>query len=194
MWIKRQDPYLLVVSMTGVKMGDRLVQIGCAHGGRLAAVAKKVGLTGRAVAVVPDAAAANRAQKGAADAGVLIEIETAPPTRLPVDGEGFDLAVVDDTGGLLGTLPSEDRAASVRELMRVLRPGGRVMVLGAAPRAGLGALLKGGQTGPSFASGEATTALQADGFKSVRLLAEREGLVFVEGIKPRETERAGGAG
>jgi hypothetical protein len=29
-------------------------------------------------------------------------------------------------------------------------------------------------------------ALQAGGFKSVRTLAEREGLVFVEGIKPRK--------
>jgi hypothetical protein len=28
-------------------------------------------------------------------------------------------------------------------------------------------------------------SLEADGFKSVRTLAEREGLVFVEGIKPR---------
>ena len=27
--------------------------------------------------------------------------------------------------------------------------------------------------------------LQANGFKSVRNLAERDGLVFVEGIKPR---------
>jgi hypothetical protein len=42
------------------------------------------------------------------------------------------------------------------------------------------------QSGPPFvASGDATLALEADGFKSVRTLAEREGLVFVEGIKPR---------
>ena len=37
MFVKRGDPYMLVVGMTGVKMGDRVVQIGCAHGGRLAA-------------------------------------------------------------------------------------------------------------------------------------------------------------
>ena len=50
MFLKRDDPHLLIVGMTGVKMGDRFVQIGCAHGGRLAAVAGKVGLSGRAVA------------------------------------------------------------------------------------------------------------------------------------------------
>jgi hypothetical protein len=79
MFLKRDDPHLLIVGMTGVKMGDRFVQIGCAHGGRLAAVAGKVGLSGRAVLVAPDEAAAERGRKGAENAGVLIEIETALP-------------------------------------------------------------------------------------------------------------------
>jgi len=186
MFLKRGDPYALVVGMTGVKMGDRVVQVGCAHGGRLGAVAGKVGLSGRAVAVVPDEASAARARKGAAAAGALVEIEVASPMQLPVETDGFDLAVVDDTGGALGNMPPHERAASIRELARVLRPAGRVMIIGALPPAGLGALLSRSSSGPPFASsGEATAALQADGFKSVRTLAEREGLVFVEGIKPR---------
>src|SRR2546427_13284311 len=80
MFVKRGDPYVLVVGMTGVKMGDRVVQIGCAHGGRLAAVAGKVGLSGQAVAIVPDAASAARASKGAAQAGVVAELRIAPQT------------------------------------------------------------------------------------------------------------------
>jgi len=192
MFIKRDDPNALVIGMTGVKMGDRVVQVGCAHSGRLGAVAVKVGLSGRAVAIVPDESSAARARKGAADAGALVEIEVAPPTGLPIESDGFDLAVVDDTAGLLGGMRPEDRVGSIRELLRVLRPGGRVMIVGAAPRGGLGALLSRAHTGPPFAaSGEAERALQADGFKSVRTLAEREGLVFVEGIKPREAGRAG---
>jgi SAM-dependent methyltransferase len=186
MFLKRDDPYQLVVGMTGVKMGDQFLQVGCAHGGRLAAVAAKVGLTGRAVVVVPDESAAARARKGAADGGVLVEIETAPPTRLPVADRAFDLAVVDDTNGLIGDLGPEDRASSFRELLRALRPGGRVLVIGAAPRSGLGAWLSRAPGGPPFAaSGDAGQTMQAGGFKSVRTLAEREGLVFVEGIKPR---------
>ena len=186
MFLKKSDPYLLIVGMAGVKMGDTFVQIGCAHGGRLAAVAAKVGLSGRAALVAPDASSATRARKAAEDAGVLVEIEVAPPTRLPLADGAFDLAVVDDTAGLFGTMRPEGRVAAVRELVRVLRPGGRVLVVGALPRGGLGAVLSRTQSGPPFvASGDATRALEADGFKSVRTLAERDGLVFVEGIKSR---------
>jgi hypothetical protein len=93
---------------------------------------------------------------------------------------------VDDTAGLFGTMRPEGRVAAIRELVRVLRSGGRVLVIGAVPRGGLGAVLSRTQSGPPFvSSGDATKALEADGFKSVRTLAEREGLVFVEGIKPR---------
>jgi len=174
---------MLVVGMTGVKMGDRFVQIGCAHGARFAAIAAKVGLSGRALVVVPDEASAARARKGAEQAGVLVEIESGPPTRLSIEDESFDLAIIDDTGGLLATLNANDQVAAVREVRRILRPGGRVMVIGAVPRSGLAAIFSRAQkSGPPF---DPTPVLSADAFRSVRTLAERDGLVFVEALKPR---------
>ena len=111
-FVKGGDSHPLVVGMVGTKMGERFVQIGCAHGGRLGAVAAKVGLSGRAVAIAPDEASAERARKGAAQAGMLVEVEVAPMTALPVEDRAFDVAVVDDTGGLLGAMGPEDRARS----------------------------------------------------------------------------------
>jgi ubiquinone/menaquinone biosynthesis C-methylase UbiE len=181
---KKENPYPLVVGMTGVKLGDRVLQIGCAHGGRLAAVAAKVGLSGRALAVVADDASAARAQKASAEAGVLVEVEIAPSTRVPLDDASVDLAIVDDTGGSFAALSAQDRAATVRELARVVRPGGRAMIIGATPRQGLTAMFA-SASAPSLASGDAEKTLEADGFRGARTLAEREGLVFVEGIKPR---------
>jgi SAM-dependent methyltransferase len=190
MFLKRQNPHGLAVSMTAAKMGDRLLQVGCAHGGRLGAVAVKVGLSGRAAAVVPDEASADRARKGGAEAGVLVDVEIAPPTRLPYERDAFDLVVADDTGGLFATMRPEDRVAAVREIVRVLRPGGRIVMIGGAPRAGIGAILSRAPDAPRFvSSGHALTALEADGFRSARMIGEREGLAFVEAIKPRDAAR-----
>jgi SAM-dependent methyltransferase len=185
-FVKGGDPYPLIVGMVGTKMGERFVQIGCAHGGRLGAVAAKVGLSGRAVALAPDEASAERARKGAAQAGVLVEVEIAPMTALPVEDHSFDVAVVDDTGALLGAMGPDDRGRLVRELLRILRPGGRVVAVGAIPQTGLGALLRRGPTEPSFASsGALHELLAAGGFRPVRTLAERDGLIFIEAAKPR---------
>jgi len=188
MWIKRQDPYTLVVGMTGVKLGDRVAQVGCANGGALAAIAAKAGLSGRAVVVVPDQETAARAQKAAARQGVLVEVEVAPSTRLPIDAASVDLAIIDDADGSFSAMAAETRVATIRELARIVRPGGRAMIIGAAPREGLAALLSRGPAGPSLAaSGDATKALDAGGFRGARTLARREGLVFVEGMKPRSS-------
>jgi SAM-dependent methyltransferase len=183
-FVRKSAPSPLVVGMAGVKMGDRLVQVGCAHGGRLGAVASKVGLSGQAVAVVPDEASAAQARKGARSAGVLVEVEIAPPTRLPLSDAVFDVAVVDDTGGLLGTASPADQTATIAEIGRVLRPGGRAVLIGAT-RTGLGALLSRAPVPPPFVASEDGLRILGAVFKPVRTLAEREGLVFVEGIKPR---------
>ena len=185
-FVKGGDSHPLVVGMVGTKMGERFMQVGCAHGGRLGAVAAKVGLSGRAVAIMPDEASAERARKGAAQAGMLVEVDVAPMTALPAEDRTFDVAVVDDTGGLLRAMRPDDRGGLVRELFRVLRPGGRVVALGAIPQSGLGALLRRGPGEPSFAgSGALHELLAAAGFRPVRTLAERDGLVFIEAAKPR---------
>ena len=178
------DPHLLVVGMSGVKLGERFAQIGCANGGRLAAIAKRTGLSGRAIAIVADEASAARVRKGAAQAGVLVEIELAPPTRLPVDDHALDLVIVDDIAGALTSSSESDQRTSVREILRVLRPGGRLLVTSRAARTGLLARLTGTTSGPPL---DPMPLLKTEGFTSTRLLAEREGLVFVEGIKPRAT-------
>jgi ubiquinone/menaquinone biosynthesis C-methylase UbiE len=179
---RRDNPHMLTIGMTGVKLGDRLLQIGCADGGRLAALAAKVGLSGRAVVVASDESEAARATKGAAAAGVLIEVEVRRASSLAFADGDFDLAVVDDTGALLARLSEDDRAGMVQELFRVLRPGGRAMVIGAGVRSGLGALLTKSPVGSGL---DAAALLQSGPFRSVRTLAEREGLTFVEGLKPR---------
>jgi SAM-dependent methyltransferase len=176
----------LAIAMTGIKLGDRYLQIGCTDASLLAAIASKVGLSGRACAIVSSEADAARARRGAESGGVLLEIETAENLdTFPFDSGAFDLVVLDNQEGLLSTMKPERRVACLQQAFRTLAPRGRIVVIEQGPRAGLGRLLHGARpVDPHYESaGGAITALKAERFKAVRQLAERDGLSFFEGVR-----------
>ena len=71
-----QQKHSLAIAMTGVTLGDRLLQVGCTDASLLGAIGSKVGLSGRVCAIVPDDAHAARARRAAEKSGFLLEIET----------------------------------------------------------------------------------------------------------------------
>lgn len=186
MFFKRSvEKHALAVAMTGVKMGDRLLQIGCTDASLLAAIGSKVGLSGRVCALVSTDGEAVRAQKAAVGAGMLLELEKAQLDRFPYQEHSFDLIVVDSQNGLIANARPEQRVATLQHARIALAPRGRLVVIERALRAGLGALFsRAGTTVDSsyLHSGGAVTALKAEGYKAVRHLAERDGLSFFEGI------------
>lgn len=167
--------------MAGVKLGNRVLVIGCSDGPLIAALAAKAGLTGRAVALDESPARTADAERVAQREGVLIETIVAPTSMLPLDANAFDIVVLRD---VLPTIEPEARIRTVQEAWRVLRPGGRCLVIEGAARGGWGALFNraGGDT-QYAASGGAPAALEAGGFLAVRTLAERGGIAFVEAVK-----------
>ena len=181
---KGGEPHEVSVAMTGVRLGDRLLQLGCANPKLLGAIASKVGISGHAAVLVTDAAAAARAAREAARAGVLVEIEQASSLHAPYEDGSFDLVVVDNTGNQLGPSNGTGCTAWFREMQRLLVPRGRLVAIDAAGRGAFSALFKAAAARTESAAGGATaTALKSAGFRSVRTLAERDGLVFTEGVK-----------
>ena len=75
----------LAVSMAGIKLGDRLLVVGCADPVLIARLAVKTGLTGRAFAADEQEKAVAAAEEIAAREGALIETSTAPWTALPLE-------------------------------------------------------------------------------------------------------------
>jgi SAM-dependent methyltransferase len=181
------DAHALAVAMTGVNLGDRLLMIGCTDASLLGAVCAKVGLSGRACAVVPNDSDAARARRGAEQAGVLVEIEVARDEALPFEPGAFNLIVVDNQQGLLSNSKPEQRVGLLQQAFRVLAPRGRIVIVERAARGGLGALLRPADARPADphyqASGGAIAALQAEGFRAARPLADREGMSFFEAVR-----------
>jgi ubiquinone/menaquinone biosynthesis C-methylase UbiE len=185
MLFKRSEArHALAIAMTGVKLGDRLLQIGCTDASLLAAIGSKVGLSGRACALVSTDADETRARGGAERGGILLDIEKSSLNNFPFPDHSFDVIVVDNQHGLISHARPEDRVAALQQARRTLAPRGRIVVIERSPRAGLGALFRGGERpDPHYQrSGGAAAALEAEGFKAVRQLGEREGLSFFEGI------------
>jgi ubiquinone/menaquinone biosynthesis C-methylase UbiE len=172
----------LALSMAGIRMGDRLLMVGCGDPLLLAQLAVKTGLTGRAFAtdVRPDLTA--EAARVAPLEGALIETATAPWGVLPLEAGTFDVAVIRH---VFAGIPDAERIACANEVRRVLRPGGRCVVIDLARRSAFGGLLSRAALDPSYiARGGAVGVLEAAGFRAARVLADREGFTFSEAAKP----------
>ena len=174
----------LLVTMSAARMGERVLQIGIDDASIASAIAAKVGLSGHAAIIVGDDRDAGRAQSASAGAGVLVDVRVASPSSLPFESDAFDLMIVHSTNGRISSLDAQTRLAATREWHRVLRRGGRVMTIEAGPATGLARVFRQQRTNDAYeSSGAIIGALEAAGFRLVRLLAEREGYKFAEGTK-----------
>jgi len=168
----------LHVTMTGVRMGERFILIGCDDTALLGGLAGKVGLSGNCAVAAFDEESAARARKVAADVGALVEVRVVPPGGVGFDSASVDMVVVDDTRGTFARLRAADRIAMLAEARRVVRDGGRIEIV---ERVALTGLLGGAITRPEGYRIE--SELATAGFKAVRLLAEKDGVRFVEGLR-----------
>lgn len=174
-----RDP--LAVTMSGVRMGERVLQVGVDNPRVAGAIATKVGLSGHAAMAVADESSAARARSGAADAGGLLDLHVTALGALPFEPGSFDAVVVHNVSGLLASLGGTASLA-LAECRRVLRDGGRIVVIERGTPTGISTWF-GGQKAAASLPGVTEAALAAAGFKPVRALADREGLQFVEGLK-----------
>ena len=168
----------LAITMAGVKLGERVLLIGCRDARLMAAIGARSGMSGHVVALDQDEAALGKARKAADAAGVLIEFERAPSTMMPFDAGSFDLVVVGTTEGPANV---EHPRMTFDEIVRVLRPGGRAVVVQQAPRGGVVGSVQ--ATVGEGAPHDLRAVMIAAGLRGVRLLAERDHLQFFEGAR-----------
>jgi len=85
MFLRKSRVEPLPVTMSAVRMGERVLQIGIDDPGLASALAAKVGLSGNAAIVVTDDADAARARTAAASGGVLVDVQVTPLAPLPFE-------------------------------------------------------------------------------------------------------------
>jgi SAM-dependent methyltransferase len=172
MFLRKTRVEPLPVTMSAVRMGERVLQVGVDDAAIASAIAAKAGLSGNAALAVSDERDAARAQRAFTNAGILVDVKIAPLTTLPFESDTFDLVVVHASHAAVSI-------EAMRECRRVLRHGGRAMTIEGGPATGLAAVFRTQKPLEADVVGLLGTA----GFRPARLLAEREGYRFAEGIK-----------
>ena len=176
-----RDP--LPVVMSGVRLGERVLQIADGNARVIASIASKTGLTGTAAIVVADDHIAERVRRALSASGALAEVRAVSSPQLPFDSGSFDAVVVHDVGKTVAAPDSLTRDQWLRECRRLLRDGGRLVTIEPGTPVGLRSLFAGARQSGTGSSQTTLQALRGAGFKSARLLGDREGLRFVEGLK-----------
>jgi ubiquinone/menaquinone biosynthesis C-methylase UbiE len=164
--------------MVGARPGDSVLFCGAGRPDLAGAVGAVTGLNGQTTVVDRKEGAAKKVAAGAKDAGAIVDYEDAPLTMLPFDDGQWDAVVFPE-----GVAAVSDRTVVLAEALRVLRHGGRVVVIDQVGRPGLFGLFR--TTDAAAAPAETVTnVLTAAGLRGVRVLAEVEGVRYIEGTKP----------
>jgi arsenite methyltransferase len=104
--------------------GEHVVDVGSGAGIDSLIAARMVGPSGRVIGVDMTPAMLAKARAGASAAGVTnVEFREGFGEALPVDDSWADVVI---SNGVLNLMPDKD--AALREMARVLKPGGRLQI------------------------------------------------------------------
>ena len=111
-------------SMGRLAPGETVLDLGCGAGFDTLLAARQVGPAGRVIAVDMTEAMLEKARAGAQALGLSnVDLRHGYAEELPADDASVDVVI---SNGVINLCP--DKAGVMREVSRVLRPGGRIQI------------------------------------------------------------------
>jgi ubiquinone/menaquinone biosynthesis C-methylase UbiE len=109
-----------LLDQAGLRPGQRVLEIGCGTGTLLLA-AKQAQPAAVVVGLDPDLAALARASRKARRRGLAVQLDRGHADELPYADDSVDVVL---SSFMLHHVPADQREPAMREVRRVLRPGG----------------------------------------------------------------------
>ena len=114
------------LDLADLQPGETVLDIGSGTGTLLIEAAKRIGPSGSVHGIEPSSEMVAHARRKAAAQGVAASFAEGSADRLPFPGASFDLVFCTM---VLHHLPAPMQAATIAEMRRVLRPGGRLVIV-----------------------------------------------------------------
>jgi ubiquinone/menaquinone biosynthesis C-methylase UbiE len=115
-----------LVELARIAPGESVLDVGCATGSLALAAKRRVGPSGSVHGVDPSPTMVDRARRKAAREGLALELETGTAQALPYVDATFDAVTCTL---VLHQIPHDGWATALEEMRRVLRPGGRLLLV-----------------------------------------------------------------
>ena len=115
-----------IVEQAGLRPGEAVLDVGCGVGTQALVAREVVGETGRVAGIEPSLKMVNHAQRKAARRGLPVDIQQGVIERLAYPDQSFDvlLCVI-----VMHHMPDDTKLQGMKEMARVLKPGGRLLVV-----------------------------------------------------------------
>jgi ubiquinone/menaquinone biosynthesis C-methylase UbiE len=114
-----------LIKQSSIQPNQRVLDIGCGTG-TLVVLLKRKYATAHIVGLDPDPKALRRAKKKVRRAGVTVQLDQGFADELPYEKSTFDRVL---SSFMFHHLEDQDREKMLREVLRVLRPGGSFHLL-----------------------------------------------------------------
>jgi ubiquinone/menaquinone biosynthesis C-methylase UbiE len=114
------------ITLAGLHPGDQVLDVGCGTGTLALEVAPRVGIAGRVAGIDPSPEQIARARAKAARRHVPIQFQVGVIEQLAFPDQSFDVVL---STLMMHHLPASLKRQGLAEIARVLRPGGRLVIV-----------------------------------------------------------------
>ncbi len=138
-WAHMYDPFATIITLgrasamreqtadlAALRPGERVLEVGCGTGEVAQRARARVGPGGQVSGIDPSPDMIAVAQQKAAHAGLRIDYRVAPIEALPFPDATFDVVL---SSLMMHHLPDDLKSVGLAEVRRVLKPGGRLLIV-----------------------------------------------------------------